>query len=211
MATDKKQYKIGRKGQADILFKAFSSTELLGDYIRSCKMYGLHLLSQSDIYFPTPKQRELVSYIELDGEEVGAVSVDNGKLAYEPFEYWIEFAYFGDTFFNKNNFFFNAIEECFGKEIPLWLINTYTGLKLKCYYAKTEINTHERNKYFGLKDFVSMKVYFRIPKPNECNFTLSDFSAQIYSDTTENPVYTNDASLYPRVNYSNDNFPAITF
>ena len=193
MAEQKYNFVIGRKYQADILFQIEGES-----YLHSIRSYGLFLLDQTNIYTPTPKSVETVSYIELDGEEVGKVSIDGDNIAYEPFDYEIELAYSGDKLFTSQNYFIAAMEYSFkeGKEITL--INTYTGIKLLARYVNCEVTETGRAKYGNVKDFTIIKVVFRVSKPTKCDFNLQDFTETL-TDGGEGVYITSVDNLYPYI------------
>lgn len=142
------------------------------------KALGFHLLSQSMLE-DNPKQRETISYIERDGEETAPALIDSvtNKYPKEAFDYVLEFAYF-----NKTDYDFEAKLSILKRILneggvppsatrdTLQIRNEYTNTKIIGYYKGISITTYERKIYDNTKDYQEIKVTFRVPKPNSCNF-----------------------------------------
>lgn len=194
MATQQYKFEIGRKHQADILFKVEGD-----EYFHSIRSYGLFLLDQSNIYTPVPKSIETINYIELDGEEVGKVSIDGDSIAYEPFDYEIELAYSNDkVLFSSHNFFVASMERAFKENKEVCIINTYTGVELYARYISCEVSETDRAKYGNVKDFTIIKVVFRVSKPSKCNFKKPDFIEEL-TDADGEAVLKKITDLYPYI------------
>ena len=132
--------------------------------------FGFMLIGQSNIYAPNLKEREITNYIEKDGEETGVASRDtDGKLAHEPFDYYLEFMYFDNQDFTVTNAINNFKSFVEGVD-ELTIVNYYAGVKIIGRYLNIEMTTFDRKKYDNKGDFASFKINFRVAKPNKCNF-----------------------------------------
>lgn len=208
-------YRIGAKGQADVLIR--KRTNGAADYY-SMKVLGLHLLDQDKIFLPQPKAREVAKYIELDGEEIGEFSIDSNTISREPFDYTLTFAIFdkseykdADSDFISTNSKLTKILSLIEQEAVLFLINTYTGFFCHCYYKGIKVNEEKRTQY-NIKDYLEVALTFRIFKSNLCTFDLKDFKCSVDKITSKSI----EQSVYPLYNidknndYDSDGNPSVT-
>ena len=135
--------------------------------------FGFHLVGQS-LLEDKPKQREVISYIEKDGEETAPALFDTttNKNPREAFDYELEFIYFNKTtedFEAKINAFKDFLTAGTRPDV-LQIRNEYTNNKILGYYKGLSVTAYDRRKYINTKDFQEFKVVFRVPKPNKCNF-----------------------------------------
>ena len=137
------------------------------------EQFGFHLVGQS-LMQVKPKQREVISYIEKDGEETAPALIDTltNKKPNEAFDYELEFIYF-----NKTNYDFEAKISAFEAFLSagtradvLQIRNQYTNNKIVGYYKGFSVTSYDRKKFIGTKDYQEFKVVFRVPKPYSCNF-----------------------------------------
>lgn len=154
------------------------------------KDLGFHLVGQSVINH-TQKQRETVSYIEKDGEDVAPmingldINVSNEiKFPREAFDYELNFIYFKKNnqsqavnydFESKINLLMRLLSEGGvttggATKDTLQIRNEYSNTKLIGYFKDIKINEYSRKKYVFPREYVDVSVIFRIPKPNKCNF-----------------------------------------
>lgn len=135
--------------------------------------FGFHLVGQS-LLGEKLKQREVVSYIEKEGEETAPALIDTttGKNPKEAFDYELEFIYFNKTtedFEAKINAFKDFLSAGTRADV-LQIRNEYTNNKIMGYYKSLSVTSYDRHKYMNTKDFQEFKVVFRVPKPYMCNF-----------------------------------------
>lgn len=198
-------YRIGAKGQADVLLK----NKNISNWI-SFRKRGFYLLDQTNVYFPVLKPREVIDYIELDGEELGTITKDiNGiPQAYQAYDYSLEFLFETDVLsqpVGAGKMGFAGILRNIMTDIErvdeLEIINTFTGIKLFCTYSNVEIKEQNRDKYGNLKDIIFIRFKFRVAKPSKCNYILTDFKSEVEGLTTSAQVQ----SLYPHYNIKKNN------
>lgn len=191
-------YRIGAKGQADVLFRKKENT--IANY-HSMRVMGFHLIDQDKIFLPQPKAREVVKYIELDGEETGEFSIERGRITREAFDYTLTFAVFdkseyktdSESYLRTNDKLDNVLSLIEAEDM-LFLANTYTGMFFECYYKGVNIKEEKRTQY-NIKDYLELSLTFRVPKSNNCFFNIRDFKCgvdKIQSKDIEQSIY----SLY---------------
>lgn len=199
-------YTIGAKGQPDILIKTKQSS-----YYISMKTLGFHLLDYDKILRPKPKDREVLQYPELDGEEVGEYSISDNVITREAFDYNIKFCLFNNSEYipfahrrpthlpysmNKK---INDLLDIIEAEKEITLINTFSGFMCYCYYKENKIEEEKRTD-FNIKDYSEITLSFRVSKPSRCNFNLQDFYTSVDMLTSPDIVQT----VYPHYNISKD-------
>lgn len=192
-------YRTGAKGQADVLFRKRVNNV---DAWQSMRVLGLHLIDQDKVFLPQPKARETLTYIELDGEEVGEFSIDSGNVSREPFDYTLTFAVYdkseykedGEKWLNTNEKIEKVVKVIETVE-SLSLVNTYTGLYCPCYYKGIKVNEEKRTQY-NIKDYLEIALTFRVPKSNICNFDTKDFICEVEKITSKSISQT----IYPLYN-----------
>ena len=158
------------------------------DKVISFRLSGLHLISQDSILNTKRKQRESLSYVELDGEQTGNINYN-----YEPFDYSLEFMMFSDNIdtledtekgLNISNRIsqmltggktyqeidFNGLEN--KKEVHIY--NFFSGQKIIGYYKSIEETNNGRLQYDNIKDYKTYKITFRVIKPQDCEFYLNN-------------------------------------
>lgn len=154
------------------------------------KDLGFHLVGQSVINH-TQKQRETISYIEKDGEDVAPmingldINVSNEiKFPREAFDYELNFIYFKKNnqsevinydFESKINLLMRllsegGVDDRQATKDTLRIRNEYSNTKLIGYFKDIKINEYSRKKYVFPREYIDVSVVFRIPKPNKCNF-----------------------------------------
>lgn len=208
-------YRIGAKGQSDVLFRKRLNT---ADAWYSMRVLGLHLIDQDKIFLPQPKERETLKYIELDGEEVGEFSIDGNAVSREPFDYTLTFAVYDKSEYKSDSEVWLSTNDKLAKVVSLIesveslsLVNTYTGLYCPCYYKGIKVNEEKRTQY-NIKDYLEVALTFRVSKSNICNFNTKDFICEVDKITSKSISQT----IYPLYNidknndYDEDDNPLIT-
>lgn len=178
-----KYIKIGERGFSDVYIKPEGVADTSTISLKN--KYGFELIGQTNIQCAKPKEREVLSYIERDGEEIGTIAIDPANLmtVKEAFDYYVEFMVFSNSLTSEDiddmdiptriSKFTNMFDTFANNRFILW--NTYKGQKMIGYYKSLEMTTDDRQKYDNIKDFKTFKVTFRIDKPNQCVYDLNNF------------------------------------
>lgn len=190
MAVD---IKIGKRFEGDVLLL------LDGGIALSLRDSGFNLISNTNVHTAEPKDRKAFNYAAEEGEIVREAVLGKGAVnalgdivlgqMKQPFDYELEFAMWTNNMNSDDAKELNIAERIQillrGGEVSngdkfdglenisnFTLVNTTAGVMMECYYKGVEVTNYGRRKYDNIKDYVTIKLTFRVAKPSTCSLTI---------------------------------------